>query len=202
MPPIRSTTHEETGLDRLLDIFKKPKCEAFVGARLKLVQDLETAVWEVNDYVSIEAGFGIILDNIGALVGRGRNDYSDDDYKVGLYVQIRLNRATGVEADLEDVTEIATSGGSENYVLTEHYPKTAIVERLEPDVAVEPMIDNLRQLRPLGTRMFLIYSPVAARANTFICGLSTDPTLGDGDQGCGISTDLDIGGRLSLAVDL
>ena len=106
MPFEINVTHVERGTDKLLSVLRKPRVEALLASRLRMWQRIENAAWEVAFALNIDSGFGIILDRIGKIVGRGRNGLSDAAYKIGLLAQIRINRSNGNPIDFSDVASL------------------------------------------------------------------------------------------------
>lgn len=202
MAALRSTDHVSRGVRKLLAQFRQPKIEALLSSFLAEVQKLENAAWEVADHLSIAAGFGTILDNIGRLVGRGRDGYSDDRYKVALRAQIRINRAIGNEADTIAVADLSTDTTDE-FASRTFPPSSYLVDKITPlgDTPLSLLALNLRQVRPWGTRADLVYNE-SPRAEVFLCGWAQDPTLIPAAQGCGWEGDATIGGRLSASEEL
>ena len=103
-----NSTHVERGIDKLLTRYQQPRNEALLASRLRMWQRIENVAWEAAFVVlSIENGFGVILDRIGKIVGRGRKNLSDADYKIGLYTKIRINRSNGNPQDFDEVASLA-----------------------------------------------------------------------------------------------
>lgn len=197
---VRSVTHVERALERLLTTLKRPQIEATLAAFVRQVQKIENASWEVADNANVENGEGAVLQWIGRIVGRGRGAYTDEQYRIGIRAQVRINRAIGNDADISDVSALALP--EVTFVTHTYPPKSIVIEAtsaLSDDEAV-PMADNFRQIRALGTRMGFMWSPVS-REQQFICDDATAPFV-TAAQGCGDATDPDVGGRLQTVDEL
>lgn len=191
---IVSKDHVERGLTRLLTTLKRTQVEAFLAALLVQAQKVEDMAAEVAAYSNVESGFGVMLDWLGRIVGRGRDTYTDAQYRIGIRAQVRVNRAIGNDADITDVATLALP--SVTFVVRSFPPKTTIIEATSAlsEAEAAPMKDNFRQSRALGTRMHLMWSP-EPRETQFICDDVNDPTVG-ALQGCGDTADASAGGRL------
>lgn len=208
-----STDHEARGVAKLLGQFRKPLIEALLRVYLRQVQKWEDRNREVAEHLNIEQGFGIILDRIGKLVGRGRgSDYgpcthpaacpSCEALRVAIRCQIRINRSTGVIKDFLDVARLSGVLGTFKLTLT---PPAAMTVTWLGAQAVSGdedyfarVLENFRQLPALGVRIDLIYAPQAL-TDTLRAGWSGDPTVGNA---IGWSGDASLGQLLSWAVTL
>jgi len=197
----RSTSHVARGVKRWIGPLRQPKLQAWVSTSLKQIQKLEDAAWEVADYLNLTDGFGKILDMFGSLLDRGRNGLDDDDYRVALYAQGRILRAIGNDADVKEIGDLSTQ--LTDVIVTRDFPPASFVIEcvIALPVALDPLVANLATIKPLGSRCDFVWN-TAERADTFICGIDTDRTIGEGAQGCGLSSDPDLGGRLSVAMRL
>lgn len=101
------TDHISRGLAKLLAQFNGPKQRAMAAVYLRQVQALEDFANLAGASLSLSGGFGITLDRIGKIVGRGRNGLSDTDYLVALRAQIRINRSQGTVQDMIDVMTLS-----------------------------------------------------------------------------------------------
>lgn len=171
--PERNTTHVRRAREKLLGQFDGlPVLTALVDVRARRRQDLENAAWEVADYLlDLSRTFGQGLDQIGALVGCGRQGLSDAAYLVALRCQLRIIRSSGSILDTLAVGALATGGLTVLvYVHGQASYTVRVVEALDTD-AVAPLIRALAQVRPLGHNARLSYS-VAAPAVQLVLGWS------------------------------
>lgn len=188
-----STTHVERGLAKLLGQFQKPVIKAFLAVYLRQIQRWENMNREVAEHLNIEQGFGIILDRIGKLVGRGRgSEYgpcthpaacpSCTAYRIAIRCQIRINRAAGRIQDFLDVIEL--SGVAGVFKVTPYYPASILITWTgnQPVTGDEDyylrVFENLRQIVPLGVRLDILYSP-QSDTDTLRAGWSGDVAIGN-----------------------
>jgi hypothetical protein len=157
--PKQATDHETRGVQRLLSQFRnKYVFSAVLSSYLRRVQELENACWEVILTRNIRDGSGVILDSLGRIVGRQREGLEDDDYKIALRAQIRINRTQGKPEDVIDVARLSLPDGVK-FVYTEHDVASIFVEVLDQVVLkVSVLFRNLRATKAGGVRLFLIYS--------------------------------------------
>jgi hypothetical protein len=198
--PERSTDHLARGLRRPIGILRKPKLQGLMSPHLRQRQKLESAAYEVAYSLNIESGFGVILDNIGAIVGRGREGAGDTEFKIALRAQIRINRSTGKTADFTDVGGLSVPGTT--WHVDDYPPASLIVYSDEPvpsAEAVPVLFENLRQVRPLGVRAFwdwTLEDVEVQMLNTWTEATATS-TEGDGHGMGWTEADTDTGGTMS-----
>jgi hypothetical protein len=166
-----NTTHVERGTEKLLGQFQgKPRIEALLASRLRQVQALEDAAWEVAFGLNIESGIGLILDNIGKIVGRGRAGLLDADYRYALRCQVRINRAAGQDPDFYDVAALSQMG---EISIQEYPPAKFIVTMLEAPTSLGALAvieENFRQCRALGVGAGFAYTVAAGQENAALWG--------------------------------
>lgn len=164
MPAERNTTHIERGIKNLLSQWRRsPRMVALLTSWLRRTQRTETDAWDVADQLNIASGTGWILDAIGRIVGRGRGTYVDDDaYRVGLYAQIAINKSAGRVYDFRKVVSLSTGGQTLEIFERRGAFTIDLVEPLA--VAIDPLVDNLKQLRPLGACGYFSSTRLATRA--------------------------------------
>lgn len=202
--PVQSKDHLERGLPRLLEQFKeKGKLTALLTSYLKQIQFLEDCVWEVVFARTIETATGILLDHIGAIVGRKRFGLNDVDYRIAIRAQIRINRSSGRP---EDVIAVANLSVPIGYTVeyNEFYPASIQVDIIEiVTFTVRVLIDNLRAAKAGGVRLNVVYT-YAEPSETFTLASGVDV---DGNPivayetsallGFGSTTDATLGGKLA-----
>lgn len=195
----RSTDHSDRGVARFVEQFRyKPRLEALTRSYLRRVQELEDAVWEVVAYRYLETAEGYQLDRIGRIVGRGRGSLSDDDYRIAVRGQIRINRSCGTPEDLIAVTRLSAPTGTV-FVYGELYPATVIMSIVGAAVwNVAVLFNNLRRTKSGGVRLFLTYS-LADPSNTFTFAPGSVP-VADAARGFGSSAAPGAGGLWSGVV--
>lgn len=194
MTAARSTDHVARARGKILSQFRRsPILRAIVSIRARRWQEIEDAAWEVADAQTIEGAIGVGLDQIGTLVGRGRNDALDALYRIALRAQIRINRAHGKIRDTLDVLVLSTGGTAE---LSEPGPAAYVVSHVEALAAgeAEALAVNLRQVRPLGVKARLSTTRDATQRARY--GSRSAPAL-DTPPGYGFTGDPSVGGTYS-----
>lgn len=90
------TTHVADGLARLLEQYKaRPLLQGLVTALLQEGQTIEDAIQGLQAGVSLDAAQGVMLDNLGQIVGVMRNGASDATYRALLRGAIGQNNSDG-----------------------------------------------------------------------------------------------------------
>lgn len=178
--PVQSTDQSDRSVTKFLQQFKgKPILEALLRAFVDEIQKIEDAAWEVILYRSIANGFGVVLDMIGDIVGKGRANLSDDDYKVALRAQIRINRSCGTPEDVIAVARLSVPSGFTLHY-SEAYPATIIIQINEPiTFSIPVLLLNLIAAKAGGVKLLLEYT---AETNSFMFAdnnaVQTDATQG------------------------
>lgn len=207
--PIKSTDHIERGPLRFLEQFKeKAKLQALLVSYLRQIQLLEDCVWEVIFARTIEDAQGLTLDFIGAIVGRKRLALTDDDYRIAIRAQIRINRSSGTPEDIIAVTDLSIPA-SASFTYSEHYPAAITIDVLNTVAfTIKVLVDNLRAAKAGGVRLNLVYS-YSPPEETFTLASGVD---GDGLPvvayetssllGFGSTTDAALGGKLTSVIGI
>jgi hypothetical protein len=169
----QNTTHVERGLAKLLGDFQgKPIIKGILSSRLRARQRLEDAAWEVAFAMNIATGFGIILDRIGKIVGRGRAGLLDDDYRYALRTQIRINRSNGNPQDFVDIGALAVED-SDRFSFQDFSPAHILATYLdEPSSlpALGVIESNFSQIRGIGIGLSFAYTLVGGSDEAALFG--------------------------------
>jgi hypothetical protein len=198
--PERVTDTVERGLALLLEQFKgKPLLEGLLSSYLAQVQKLEDCAWEVIDHTALEDLEGQALDDLGVLLRRGRDDLSDDDYRIALRAQIRINRSSGTTVDLQDVAILSVPDGTA-LAYDEYYPATVRFKIVGDSSAVNlsTFWVNLKATKLGGVRLFVEYG-VTADEDMFAFAPTTAGAT-DSNKGWGDAVAGGVGGRLASVI--
>lgn len=206
--PVKDTNHEGRGVARLLEQFRRSgNLQAILRSYLRQLQRVEDAAWEVIEKRNLVDGFGVILDNIGRIVGRGREDLDDDHYRIAIRAQIRINRSQGKPKDFTDVAVLATPEGTEHTFTA--LAKTIIWEVLTPlefVLAYEILFKSLAKVKAAGDQLFFLFSLEGLTVDDTFTLAEYDPTsyndlppVYDDLKGLSSQSD-DIGGALLMVV--
>ncbi len=107
-------TTPANNMEKMVDIFSQQ------------IQELETVALEVLIDTRIANAEGNQLDVIGAIVGLGRSDLSDTDYRSRLLVKILVNQASGTIPEILAIIEILI-GNDQLITVSEHFPAAMII---------------------------------------------------------------------------
>lgn len=144
MPIAHITDHVQAGLDLLIQEHKgKPRLEGLITAYLNRVQELENAIWSVIVGRLIDHAIGVQLDALGKLVGQRRDGTSDEVFRTRIRARIAANRSLGRPGDLIRVALLASALDPSEMFYWELQPATVLVELLELDPAVAPVVVEL-----------------------------------------------------------
>lgn len=93
--------HAAEAISHLIQFFRDgPRNQAVLSAVMTQVQELEQALWDTFHAFNVDDAEGDQLDLLGGLVGEGRSDRIDDNYRVAIRVRILVNRSDGRTEDL------------------------------------------------------------------------------------------------------
>ena len=113
MAATRVSDHVAQALGRLAEQYKnKPLIAGMVAALVQQFQDLDDAAWQLATecylYNDAELGGatvyyeaeGLQLDVLGVILGMRRQALTDDEYRLVLRAQVKLNRSSGTTEEL------------------------------------------------------------------------------------------------------
>ena len=147
------------------------------------LDSLEPVTWEVFAERYPTTAVGDQLDVLGRIVGVGRDDMTDDEYRPLILTKIRANRSNGTIPDLDDILEVA---GLLAWQVSQ-YQTEVIVEITGVDPAVFELV--LSWWKPAGVtlRTLLSADPVYddLTAYVFRFGALGGARQANGDSGWG-----------------
>lgn len=149
--------HVTVGLSRLVSKLRgKPAMDALLSSWLVEVQAVEDALWQVLTETTLDASVGAQLDQLGAIVGCGRDALGDEPYRMLLRTQILANRSNGTGDELLAILAVL-SGGDGATTLTEHAPAAMVIGRSAPwpVVSVELVAAAIRRAKSAGVRVLV-----------------------------------------------
>lgn len=187
------TTHTTEAIGRLITQFKgSSRLHALIKSYVDQIQELEIAAYTLLTDRAIDTAEGAQLDGIGEIVGLRRGGLTDDEYRVRLAVQIRLNLSSGTIEDIAYVGNLITGDIVE---INEYFPATilVVIYSLTADPALVQRIIN--EARAAGVQTQIVYSLYPA-AETF--ATSSIPGTVEIDANAGFSdTTQTTGGRFA-----
>lgn len=88
------TTHVQDALDQLLEQYKsRPLLAGLITAFVQQIQDLEDAIYPLDQYRQLLSSYGQQLDNLGQVIGLERNGLPDNEYLIFLIGTIAENNS-------------------------------------------------------------------------------------------------------------
>jgi hypothetical protein len=200
------TDHVQQAYNRILHQYKRPHLNAQEYAESTQVpkllealysegtQGLEDAAFSTINKLDIDNNEGAALDLIGEIVGQGRNNLADAEYRLYLKGKIALNSSNGTSDDIYQIWN-AFSFATAADILEVFPAGIEIVTNTAPPADYLPIIRDYID-KALGVAISLVgivaYDPTDAfqfaEGDTSI----TDPIHGFGDTG-----DPAIGGKLA-----
>ncbi len=152
----QNTAHVEEGISHLTEYFKHgPRNQAILTGLLAQVQEVEDVVWETSQAFLLDTAEGDQLDLLGTLVGEGRQDRTDSEYRAAIRVRILVNKSEGLPEQLLEILEGINSGAT--HAMRELYPAALTIESssLSP-LTLQSTYRLLRAAKPAGVRVDLI----------------------------------------------
>ncbi len=186
------TSHIDEAKRRLIEQYKgKAELAKLIESLLVGFQEAEQANTDLNEDRSIDAALGVLLDQLGTIVGLTREPGLDDEsYRVLLKSKISQNISQGEPERLIDVFKVLTQATL--VYLTEHYP-AAFGIGSEVDPVTQAEADKL-------FRLIEGVAPAGVRFEDIVVFDASEPFAFDGTLpglGFGSTTDLSLGGLLA-----
>jgi len=176
----KKTNHIVEAISNLIFEFQEesPKLHALVASYVDQIQDLENVAFELLEDRSLDTAEGEQLDGLGQIVGLERGGLDDDEYRLRLRVQIKLNLSAGT---IENVIEVAFLITDEPVLLVESYPATILITIV--NVTTDPLLVRriINEARSAGVATQLIYSPYPGDETFQFSSTATSET--DADEG-------------------
>lgn len=186
------SNHSEQAIARLITQYKNnTDFIAVINAFVAQFQDLEDNIVDLYGRLQIGTVTGQQLDNLGKILGLGRQGFDDNIYRTLLMAKLLSNISLGTPNEIINIFSILTNSGVSK--LFEIYPATIQLQGegvLDP--SIEPYIPQIMQKAlPAGVQ---IGGLVLYEEDSFVIDDDLDP-VSEGD-GFGDDTDLTAGGQL------
>jgi len=121
------TTHTADAKARVISQWRdKPKITGTLGAITDQIQAIEDAAYDVYTFTDIDNAEGWWLDQLGALVGKTRQGWDDDTYRLQIWGQIGINCGNGTGPDVISIFTFLT--GADHVVMTPYYPASIFLQ--------------------------------------------------------------------------
>lgn len=124
--PITRINQVDSGLSLLLSQFKdKANIDGVLRTYLNASQQTQEAYEEMLDERNLAVAEGVQLDQLGAIVGEGRNLRDDEAYRLAIKIKIAINTNKGTLPDVKAIIKLFT--GALEVRILEHYPASVYV---------------------------------------------------------------------------
>jgi hypothetical protein len=162
----QNTAHAAEAVGHLIQFFKEgPRNQAVLESVMVQVQELEDALWAMNNAFDVETATGDQLDLLGKLVGEARQDRLDAEYRTAVRARVLVNSSTGTMAELLAIIEAISPG---SYVIVNELYPAAMYFEIDTfgDSSLYEMYRLLRAAKTAGVRLHLAYGEAAALGST------------------------------------
>lgn len=147
---------EGEALGLILPQFKRSSnINGFVKSLVTPCKDLLDGVNQVMEAFNINIAEGQQLDYLGKLLNVGRNERSDDDYRIAIKARIIVNNATGSGANLIKMLKLVL--GDIPFTVVETFPASVQVIIYEPQSVIDE--DLVNDLVPIGVKGVFFGNP-------------------------------------------
>ena len=164
----------------------RPNVLALIQVYCNQIDDLEDAFQALYYYRQLANAYGQLLDDIGVLVGLGRNGLDDATYRLYLQAQIRADNSAGTTEDLNAIFALLTTGLTGVTFDVEWQPPAAFIIYLTDangiltQIEVNAFASFMNRARDAGVGGVLEYSIGEPDADLFSFMSSTDTFDGSG----------------------
>lgn len=193
--------HAGAAVDLLLQQFKGlPLIEGMIESYANRVQELENALWDILIASDIDQAAAGQLDGLGSLVGEGRADRGDTEYRAAIRIRILINRCNGRHAEMLRILMLYLNADTGNVALRDR-GTAGLSLNVYVDVPSDPA--NLRviayTIKPAGVNLDGRYETSATRPYRF--GWSGGAVAGQTSANAdGWSGDATVGGLLAARI--
>lgn len=165
------TDHVAQAKARLLEQYKVPKIQGFQGVFAKQIQDLEDAIYALDEGRQLWNGtnspaVGKQLDQIGTIVGIGRNGLSDAEYLLFIFGKIASNNSDTTITTIQTI--IAYLFEAQQVLFQEEFPAGIAIQVLGSPIP--PSLYNVAVSiikASLGATINLAYVGISPVLNVF-----------------------------------
>lgn len=187
MVPVKIASYIKRGLALVITQLQgKTKFESLLSSYLAEMDEIETALWQIQEERWLDTAEGEQLDGIGRIVGSARNGASDDRYRLRLRARILILLSSGTIPEILAVFRLLIDE-SASLTYTAFYPAAYQVrvdgQALEDFELIE-LSDALTETCPAGVNAQLRYQ-VSDDEDTFTfsasSSLESDASAGFGD---------------------
>ncbi len=187
---VYSPDHAERMVNRLIEIFRKPRNSAYLrygpGAQ---IQEIEDVLWDIYQSFDLETAENTALDFLGAVVGELRRGRDDTAYRTAINVRLLVNRSNGSIEEMLAILVLADP--SLVMSLREYWPASLVFRWQSAFTALSSadMYYLVRQAKPAGVMLHAIIRPASGGfrwSTTAVAGAAADDafsSVAGGDGG-------------------
>lgn len=201
MVPVKIASYIKEALKLVITQLRgKGKFEALLSSYVAELDELEAALWQLNEDRWIDTAEGEQLDGLGRIVKAIRAGATDDQFRLRLRARILLNRSSGTPNEILKILRLMVKSTT-TLLYTAKYPAsflvTAGIDTLD-DFEVTELSSTIGEATSAGVNSQLVYQTVSdATSFTFASGSSAES---DSARGWGDSSNSATGGGLAGAV--
>ncbi len=180
---VYSADHVERSINQLIEVFRKQRNATWLSATVGQIQEVEDALWQLNEGFDVDTAEGQALDFLGTVVGEARNGRLDGDYRAAVRARILVNQSDGTIDDMLQV--LLALDPSMTAIVREFYPAAIRfdVTSTFAGASAETMARMLRQSKPAGVR--LTFVPIDSDDSMIWHAAGPDPVNGWGADWAG-----------------
>lgn len=198
MVPVRIASYVKRGLALVITQLRgKTKFEALLSSYLSEIDEIEAALWQIQEERWLDTAVGEQLDGLGRIVGSARNGATDDRYRLRLRARVLILLSSGTIPEILAVFRLLIDEAA-SLTYTPFYPAAYQVrvdgQALE-DFAITELSDALTETCPAGVNGQLRYQ-VSDDADTFTFS-SSSSLQSDSAAGFGDTSNVATGGEFS-----
>ncbi len=163
-------THAASAVDLLLEQFKgMPLVEGYVTAYANRCQELENAIWDVLTASDLDIATNAQLNGIGALVGEGRGNRTDAEYRAAIRVRILINRCNGRHSEMLRILMLylGASSGDGSLRLKQTAPCALSLQVLTVPSVPDDLRTKVYAIKPAGVNLDGAYATDADQSYRF-----------------------------------
>lgn len=198
--PTKIVSFVKRGLELVVTQLRgKTKFEALLSSYLAEIDEIETALWEIQENRWLDTAEGEQLDGLGRILGARRNG-DDEQYRLRLRARILILLSSGTIPQILRVFRLLVDADA-TITYTARYPaayQVRISNQALEDYALTELSLALTETCPAGVNGQLLYQ-VSEDADTFTFS-SSSAFEASAAQGMGDTSNAATGGEFSGAV--
>lgn len=192
---VKISDHQDQAEARLGGQYKsKPRIRGLIRSMGRETQELEDALFQYLDARKIRSATGAQLDDLGLLVGAERQGFTDDFYRILIFVKIAENFSEGQPDPLINAFKLMTNAQRVQYI-NHGGANLSLISDGQLAIGVSATFVRQQLERLLAAGVSIDTLTMADPDEPFVLGGG-----GPAGKGLGDLTDPTIGGRLSKLI--